>query len=106
MLEIIISSKGILKLLSNLKTDKAAGPDDIKPLVLKELRNEITPLVKANFEKALASGQLPKDCTQARVTPLFKKGDKCDPANYRPISLTCILCKVMEHIVASNVAQH
>ena len=63
-------------------------------------------MVKAIFEKSLATGQLPKDWTQARVTPLFKKGDKCDPANYRPISLTCILCKVMEHIVASNVAQH
>ena len=60
-------------------------------------------MVKAIFEKSLATGQLPKDWTQARVTPLFKKGD---PANYRPISLTCILCKVMEHIVASNVARH
>ena len=74
MLEITISSKVILKLLSNLKTDKAAGLDDIKPLVLKELRNEITPLVKANFEKALASGQLPKDCTQAKGDPSLYKG--------------------------------
>ena len=40
------------------------------------------------------------------MCPLFKKGDKSDPANYRPISLTCILCKVMEHIVASNLSQH
>ena len=40
------------------------------------------------------------------MSPLFKKGDKSDPANYRPISLTCILCKVMEHIVASNLSQH
>ena len=63
-------------------------------------------MVKAIFERALETGQLPKDWTQARVTPLFNKCDKCDPANYRPISLTCILCKVMEHIVASNVAQH
>ena len=37
---------------------------------------------------------------------IFKKGDKCDPVNYKPVSLTCILCKIMEHIVASNVAQH
>ena len=40
------------------------------------------------------------------MSPLFKKGDKGDPANYQPISLTCILCKVMEHIVASNLSQH
>ena len=73
MPEITISSKGILRLLSNLKTDKAAGPDDIKPLVLKELRNGITPVVKAIFEKSLATGQLSKDWTQARVIPLFNK---------------------------------
>lgn len=106
MPDISINENGILKLLSNLKIDKAAGPDDIKPLVLKELRNEITPVIKAIFEKSLETSQLPKDWTTARVSPLFKKGDKSDPANYRPISLTCILCKVMEHIVASNLAQH
>ena len=49
-----------------------------------------------------------KTSPQARVNPLFKKGDKCDPANYMPISnsLTCIWFKVIDHIVASNVAQH
>ena len=43
---------------------------------------------------------------KAQVCPLFKKGDKTDPANYRPISLTCILCKTMEHIIASNLYKH
>ena len=57
MSEITISSKGILKLLSNFKTDTAAGPDDIKPLVLKELRNKITPVVKAIFVRSLETGQ-------------------------------------------------
>ena len=37
------------------------------------------------------------------MSPIFKKGDKSDPANYRPISLICVLCKVLEHIVASNL---
>ena len=105
MPEIKIDENRILKLLSNLKVDKATGPDDIKPIVLKELREEIAPVIKAVFEKSLETGQLPKDCTTARVCPLFKKGDKCDPANYRPISLTCILCKVVEHIVASYLAR-
>ena len=39
-------------------------------------------------------------------TPIFKKGDKSDPINYPPISLTCILCKVMEHIEASSLCKH
>lgn len=106
MPEITIDLNGVLKLLSNLKPDKAAGPDDIKPLVLKELRHEIAPIICLLFERSLATGELPTDWTKARVSPLFKKGDKADPANYRPISLTCILCKVMEHIIASNLTRH
>jgi len=42
----------------------------------------------------------------ANVVPIYKKGAKQDPANYRPISLTCIACKIMEHIIASNIMRH
>ena len=106
MPEISIDLNSVLKLLSNLKPDKAAGPDEIKPVVLKELRHEIAPIICLLFERSLSTGVLPSDWTKARVSPLFKKGDKGDPANYRPISLTCVLCKVMEHIIASNLARH
>ena len=73
MSDIIIDSNGILKVLANLKTDKASGPDEIKPIVLKELGNEISPAIQIIFEKSLQTGQLPKDWTTARVSPLFKK---------------------------------
>ena len=73
MSDIIIDSNGILKVLANLKTDKASGPDEIKPIVLKELGNEISPVIQIIFEKYLQTGQLPKDWTTARVSPLFKK---------------------------------
>ena len=56
MPDININAKGILKLLSNLKVNKAAGPDDIKPLVLKELRKEITPVIQVIFERSLETG--------------------------------------------------
>ncbi|MCG8046380.1 MAG: hypothetical protein JAY66_11960 [Candidatus Thiodiazotropha taylori] len=106
MPEINIDLNGVLKLLANLKPDKAAGPDSIKPLVLKELRLEIAPVICLLFQKSLETGQLPADWIKAQVCPLYKKGDKTDPANYRPISLTCIVCKVMEHIIASNISKH
>ena len=96
MPEIDINLNGIIKLLSNLQPDKAAGPDEKKPTVLMELRMEIAPVIKMIFEKSLATGKLPSDWTKANVTPIFKKDEKSDPSNYRPISLTCILCKVME----------
>ena len=106
MPEIKIDHNGVLKLLSNLKPDKAAGPDSIKPVVLKQLKIEIAPVICLLFEKTLQTGQLPSDWKKAQVCPLFKKGDKTEPSNYRPISLTCILCKVMEHIIASNLSTH
>ena len=106
MPDIVIHPNGILKLLSNLKPDKAAGPDCIKPLVLKELRNEIAEIVFVIFQKSLSTGKIPMDWTRAFVSPIFKKGDSSDSANYRPISLTCILCKTLEHIIASNVSDH
>ena len=54
----------------------------------------------------MTTGKIPADWKKANVSPVFKKGSKSDPANYRLISLTCILCKVMEHIVASKLTQH
>ena len=100
MPNISISLAGIHKLLSNLNTTKAAGPDAIKPVVLKTLIDQIAPIFKLQviFQQSLNSGQIPSDWKKASVTTLFKKGDKSDPANYRPISLTCISCKLMEHI--------
>ncbi|MCW4309234.1 MAG: reverse transcriptase domain-containing protein [Candidatus Thiodiazotropha endolucinida] len=106
MPDIVISANGVLKLLTSLNPSKAAGPDAIKPVVLKELANEIAPIVAAIFQLSLDTGTVPSDWKKAFVTPLFKKGDKTNPANYRPISLTCILCKTMEHIIASNLTRH
>jgi hypothetical protein len=106
MPDITIDRTGLLKLLANLKPDKAAGPDRIRPVILKELRNEIVDVLVVLFQKSLSTGTIPADWSKAFVCPLFKKGDSSDPANYRPISLTCILCKTLEHIVASHVSAH
>ena len=88
----------------NLKPRKAAGPDKLKPLLLKKLRDEIEPIIKVIFDKSLQTGKLPSEWLTANVMHVFKKGDKSLAANYRPISLTCILCKVPEHILASNIS--
>ena len=106
MPEINISENGLMKLLQNLKPGKAAGPDKLKPLLLRELREEIAPIIQIIFDRSLKTGKLPADWMKANVMPVFKKGDKSLAANYRPISLTCILCKVLEHILASNIVKH
>ena len=106
MHDIEISTAGVCKLLSGLNVSKAAGPDAIRPLVLKQLCQEIAPVVAVIFQTSFNSGIVPTDWKKAQVCPLFKKGNKTDPANYRPISLTCILCKTMEHIIASTLTKH
>ena len=79
-----IDLNGELKLLSNLKPDKVAGPDSNKPVVLKQLKTEISPVTCLFLEKTLQTRQLPSDWKKAQVCPLFKKGDKTEPTNYRP----------------------
>ena len=106
MADITVSVNGITKLLQKMNPNKASGPDSMKPVVLKNICNGIVPLLVVIFQKTLNTEQVPKDWTKACVTPIFKKGKKTDPINYRPISLTCILCKVIEHGVASILSKH
>ena len=107
MTDISISEAGLLKLLKNFKPKKAYGPDKIKPVILQDLRSELVPiLMKVLFERSIESGAVPHIWNSANVSPIYKKVDKSAAANYRPISLTCILCKVLEHIIASNVVKH
>ena len=74
--------------------------------MLRSLEGQVAPILQIIFQQSLITGQIPSDWKKIIVTPLFKKGDKCDPANYRPILLTCICCKLMEHIIASNLTKH
>ena len=106
MPDINISATGIQHILSNLKPHKAAGPDTIPPTVLKELSHQISSILEIIFNKSLQTGQVPNDWKEANVATIFKKGDKHNPCNYRPVSLTCIISKCMEHILVSNIMQH
>ena len=74
MPNISISFAVIHKLLSNLNTTKAAGPDAIKPVVLKTLNDQIAPILQVIFQQSLNSGQIPSDGKEANVTPLVQKG--------------------------------
>ena len=58
------------------------------------------------YNESLAQSTVPDDWRQANVAPVFKKGEKYNAANYRPVSLTCICCKTLEHIIVSNINKH
>ena len=106
MPDISIAAEGIDKLLVGLNPHKAAGPNKFKPIVLQPLHKELAPILQLIFQRSLDTGKLPDIWKEANVSPIFKKGEKSDPSNYRHISLTRVLCKVLEHIVASSVAKH
>ena len=74
--------------------------------VLKECSNEISPILALIYNESLAQGDVPDDRRQANAFPVFKQGEKYDAANYRPVSLTCICCKTLEHILVSNINKH
>jgi hypothetical protein len=106
MNKITINTEGAHNLLQHLKPNKATGLEDIPTKFLKEVSIEISPLITFIFQASLDQGQIPSNWKQARVAPVFKKGDRGQPANYRPISLTSLLCKTLEHILHSTIITH
>ena len=100
--DITVDPKGVTKLLDGLNIHKASGPDGLNARVLKECSNEISPTLALIYNESLARGDVPDEWRQANVSPVFKEGEKYDAANYRPVSLTCICCKTLEHILVSN----
>ena len=106
MPHISISRSGILKLLQNIDTNKATGPDGISGMLLKTLREEMADILVLIFQKSIDCGKLPSAWKEAYITPIFKKGDKSLASNYRPVSLTSICCKLLEHVIHSSVISH
>ena len=106
MPDIEFTAPGIEKLLNNLNPAKASGPDLVPARILKLASKELAPVLSLIYQQSYDTGQVPLDWQQANVTAVFKKGDKTNPANYRPVSLTCILCKSMEHIIFSQIMNH
>ena len=104
--DIDITLNGIKKLLKDLNPNKSPGPDNIGPRVLKELAEDIAPLLLMIYRKSLDTGEVPEDWRTANVTPAFKKGQKYQAENYRPISLTSVCCKIMEHVITSQIMNH
>ena len=97
---------GVYKLPKNIIQHKATGPDTIPGKLLKEFAKEITPILTTIFNASIKQGKIPDQWKEALITPLFKKRDRGKASNYRPVSLTSISSKIMEHIIHSNIISH
>ena len=104
--DIVVTENGVLKLLKNLNPNKASGPDQISSRFLKAMSSPIAPVLTSLFQASINQGQIPDDWKTAYVTPLFKKGDRAKASNYRPVSLTSVCCKIIEHVIHSHVINH
>jgi len=93
----------ILKTLLQLKPKMSSGPDGYSSFLLKNVATSIAFPLSLIFSESFCEGQVPYVWKQAIVTPSFKKGSPCDPGNYRPISLTCVCCKVMETVIKDQL---
>ncbi|KAK4818722.1 hypothetical protein QYF61_018701 [Mycteria americana] len=93
-------------LLHHLDTHKSMGPDGIHPRVPRELAEALTKPLSILYQQSRLTGEVPVDWGLANVTPIYKKGRKEDPGNYRPISLTSVPGKVMEQIILSAITRH
>ena len=106
MNHITIHTNGVATMLRHIKAHKATGLDEIPARLLKEAADQLAPMLTTIFQASYNQGTVPTAWLQADVVPVFKKGDPAAPSNYHPIFLTAICCKLMEHIMQSNIMHH
>ena len=106
MEELNIDEKSVEKILKNLQPSKSPGPDGIHPRILKELSGTLATPLTMIFKSSLSTSCIPDIWKTANITPLFKKGDKRDTSKYRPISLTSVVCKIMERLIHDHLMEH
>ena len=94
-----ITEECIVKAISEIKNDAAAGPDDFPVLLLKNCVSSLKTPIRTMWQKSLDEGIVPQYYKESLVCPLFKKGDRAEAANYRPVSLTSHLIKTIERII-------
>ena len=90
----------------NLNAQSAAGPDGVNPRVLRECADALTEPLTTIFKHSLQTETVPTDWKRGHITPIFKKGVKTNPLNYRPISLTSIVCKILEKLIRLSIIEH
>ena len=78
---------------------KAIGPDEVSGCILNECKQEMAESFHDIIECSIKTGKVPKEWKRADIMPIFKNGNKEKPLNYRPVSLTSIVCKICEKVI-------
>ena len=99
----LITEERVKLKLNNLKTSKTPGPDNVHPRLLRETAEDSCVPLTILFNRSLDSGELPEDWRLGNITPIHKKGDKGAAQNYRPVSLTSQVSKIMESLIRDDM---
>ena len=103
---IIITEEQIVKRFKKLKVNKSPAPDSIHPRVINELAETLSVPLATIYNTSIRTTTLPNEWKHANVSVIFKKGSKTMPKNYRPVSLTSILCKTLGSIIRDSIIKH
>ena len=104
--DITLTEEIIKNKLLKLNPNKSPGPDGWHPRVFKEIAEALTPPLLILLRKSLDEWSLPDDWKKGNITAIYKKGSKANPGNYRPISLTSIIFKLLEAIIRDAIVTH
>ena len=104
--DVIVNVQKVRELLKSVNTSKSTGPDEIHPRFLKELADHLAYPITILFNNSLSEGSLPPIWKSANVSCIFKSGDKKSASNYRPISITPVICRLLERIIRNAVMSH
>ena len=103
---IVFYTSDVKKKILKLKPDSAPGPDKMTARFLIMNADAMAPALTTIFNKSMQTGVVPDDWKEANVTPIYKKGTKASPGNYRPVSLTSIPCRLMESGMRDAIVDH
>ena len=101
-----LQEKDFITAINLIPPSAASGPDKFPIQILKECKNELAKPLCLLWKRSLETGEIPSKYKQQTIVPIFKKGTKGDPANYRPVSLTSHIIKIFERIVRKKLVEY
>ena len=101
-----VNIERVLKVVRGLKINKSPGIDGFHPRVIKELDTIIADPITIIYMKSIEESVVPSQWKDAEITPIFKKAERHLPQNYRPVSLTSVICKMLEKLVVEDIVNH
>ena len=103
-LEQLVVTPGMIEAkIKGLKDNKSPGADGISPRLLKEIVDDISVPLAIAFNLSIQDGIVPREWKNANIIPIFKKGSRCKSENYRPVSLTSVICKLLESLLRDHM---